>query len=84
MSKVLKLLFAMTFVPRVLLRLLNGMTVKRILIAIAVLVLAVLTFNSVVIALVWNVVGIHSVLGAGTLSLSQCVVVGALLMCLGV
>jgi hypothetical protein len=84
MSKVLKLLFAMTFVLRFLLRLLSGMTVKRVLIVIAVLLLGVLTFNTVVIALVWNVIGIHSVLGAGTLSLAQCVVVGALLMCLGV
>jgi hypothetical protein len=84
MSKVLRLLFAMTFLPRFTLRLLGAMTVKRILIAIPILLLAVLAFNTMVVALVWNVVGIHGVLGAGAFSFLQCVVLGGVLMCFGV
>jgi hypothetical protein len=83
MSKALKFLFPMMFVLKFTMRLFGAMTVKRLLLAIPVILLTVLAFNTMAIALVWNVVGIHSVLGAGTLSFTQCVVLGALLMCFG-
>src|SRR5579862_8198897 len=84
MSKTLKFLFPMTFVLKFAMRLLETMTVRRLLLAIVVILLAILAFNTIAVALVWNVAGIHHVLGAGTLSFVQCVVIGALLMCFGV
>lgn len=50
---------------------------------VLLLILAVLTFNTALVALVWNVIGLHSLFGLGTLSFVQCIGFGFVLMLFG-
>jgi hypothetical protein len=51
--------------------------------ALAVVFLPLLSINTVLVILVWNVSRLHRRLGARRLSFWGCVVFGAVLMCLG-